>query len=164
MPAGNTYEAIATNTLASATSSVTFSSIPSTYTDLVLVYTGTTASGGWPSLRLNGDTGNNYSGTNMRGNGSVAGSSRFSNYNEIDLAMGSTLGTTQNNIIVHFMNYSNTTTNKTVLARTNNTSVETGAGVGMWRNTSAINSITIKTQSPDFSIGSTFSLYGIKAA
>jgi hypothetical protein len=160
----NTYEAIATQTLGSTTTSVTFSSIPGTYTDLVLIYDGTTASNGYLSIRFNGDTGTNYSATVIRGTGSAAGSTRFTSASEIDIAMGSTLSTSQNNAIIQVMNYSNTTTNKTLLARTNNAGVETGAGVGLWRSTSAINSITIKTNSPNFSIGSTFSLYGIKAA
>jgi hypothetical protein len=164
MAAGNTYVAIAEQTLGSVATSVTFSSIPSTYTDLVIVYDGTTASNAYPSIRFNGDTGTNYSATVIRGNGSAAGSTRFSSANEMDIAMGSPLSTSQNNIIIQVMNYSNTTTYKTVLARTNNASVETGAGVGLWRSTSAINSITIKTNSPNFAIGSTFSLYGIKAA
>ena len=164
MAAGNTYEAIATQTLGSAASSVTFSSITGTYTDLILIFDGTTASGGYPSLRFNGDTGTNYSATVMRGNGSAAGSTRYSTANEMDIAMGSPLSTSQNNIIIQVMNYSNSTTYKTILARTNNASVETGAGVGLWRSTSAITSVTLKSNSPNFDVGSTFSLYGIKAA
>ena len=70
----------------------------------------------------------------------------------------------QNNAIVQFQNYSNTTTYKTVLSRGNNASNLVEAFVGLWRSTSAITAIDIKTQSGNFSIGSTFTLYGIKAA
>ena len=65
------------------------------------------------------------------------------------------------------MNYSNTTTNKTVLARGNRASSGVVAQVGMWGNTSAITSITIDnvdSASANFVAGSTFTLYGIKAA
>jgi hypothetical protein len=159
-----TYEKIATQTLGSAASSITFSSITANWTDLILVFDGSTASNAYPSLRFNGDTGTNYSNTNFRGNGSSAQSTRFSSANEMDIAYGSPLSTTQTNFIIHFMNYSNSTTNKTVLARTNNADRETGAAVGLWRSTTAITSITLKTNSPNFNVGSTFTLYGIKAA
>ena len=160
----STYEPIATTTLGSAASSVTFSSISGSYTDLILVFAGTTASNAYPSLRFNGDTGTNYSNTNFRGNGTSAQSTRFNSANEMDIAYGSPLSTTQANFIIQIMNYSNTTTNKTVLARTNNADRETGAAVGLWRSTSAINSVTLKSNSPNFDVGSTFTLYGIKAA
>jgi hypothetical protein len=76
-----TYEPIATNTLSSAVASVTFSSISSAYTDLVLVVNGTSASAGDFSLQVgNGsiDTGTNYSMTALYGNGSTATSARSS--------------------------------------------------------------------------------------
>jgi hypothetical protein len=78
MPAGNTYEAIATQTLGSAAASVTFSSIPSTYTDLVLVCNFETSSNAIAGvyIQFNGDTSTNYSSTNLIGNGSTAESSR----------------------------------------------------------------------------------------
>lgn len=160
----STYTPIATTTLGSATNTVTFSSISGTYTDLILVFDGSTASNAYPSLRFNGDTGTNYSNTNFRGNGTSAQSTRFSSANEMDIAYGSPLSTSQTNFIIQFMSYSNATIYKTVLARTNNADRETGAAVGLWRSTSAITSITLKTNSPNFSVGSTFTLYGVKSA
>jgi hypothetical protein len=65
---------------------------------------------------------------------------------------------------VHFMNYSNTTTNKTVLGRSSAASGFVEAAVGLWRNTSAITSITATTGGQSYQTGSTFTLYGIKAA
>ena len=71
MPA--TYEPIATTTLGSAVNSFTFSSIPNTYTDLVLVVVvPTAASSGTFGLRFNSDTASNYSHTTLSGNGSSA--------------------------------------------------------------------------------------------
>jgi hypothetical protein len=83
MPAGNTYEAIATQTLGSAAASVTFSSIPGTYTDLVLVVAGTLTTGTENIvMQFNGDTGSNYSVTSLLGDGSTASSFRSSNINK----------------------------------------------------------------------------------
>jgi hypothetical protein len=80
MAAGNTYEAIATQTLGSAAASVTFSSIPGTYTDLVVVIAGTLTTGSDNvSFQLNGDSGANYSVTVLTGDGSTASSGRASN-------------------------------------------------------------------------------------
>ena len=164
MPAGNTYEAIATQTLGSATSTVTFSSIPSTYTDLIIVVNAKSA--GTPTIRLqfNSDTGSNYSSTILYGDGTSAGSVRVSNEASINIgAVVTEFGTT----IIHVMNYSNSTTYKTALGDYRMTSSaygEAGAKVGLWRSTSAISTIVISTASNTFSTGSSFSLYGIKAA
>jgi hypothetical protein len=170
MPAGNTYEAIATQTLGSSAASVTFSSIPQTYTDLVLVTNEKQT--GSPNIRasamqFNSDTGSNYSFTEMYGDGATAGSVRASTgriYYAYDVfADTSNFGLTT---ITHFMNYSNTTTNKTVLTRASNASGGgTSAMVGLWRSTAAISSIYLYLDNlSSFSTGSTFSLYGIKAA
>jgi hypothetical protein len=64
------------------------------------------------------------------------------------------------------MNYANTTTYKTVLARSNVTDFRVAAIVGLWRSTSAINTIQLRSDnsSYNFTTGSTFTLYGISAA
>lgn len=172
MPAGNTYEAIATQTLGSAAATVTFSSISSAYTDLVLICSAATSVAGWSLLlRFNSDTGSNYSTTQLIGTGSSALSSRGTNLAQIYLgyypdAFGQ-LG--NNSFIVNLQNYSNTTTFKTALCRTNNlsTSGATNAveqSVGLWRNTAAISTVSLTAGSGNILAGSTFSLYGIKAA
>lgn len=167
MAAGNTYEAIATQTLGSATASVTFSSIPSTYTDLVLV-TNVKAVSGTTDLvcRVNGDTGTNYSWTALAGNGGTAYSTRESNFSRGYLEYVAYIGSALNfNSITSFMNYANTTTYKTFLSRGNNASYGAGAVVNTWRSTSAITSILIYLDnSANLDTGSTFSLYGIKSA
>jgi hypothetical protein len=164
MPAGNTYESIATQTLGSATASITFSSIPATYTDLLMVFSGSATAISYISFRYNGDTGSNYSVTLIRGNGSAALSSRYSNITELYASEGATNDTTINNVIFQIQNYSNTTTYKTGLIRANNAGVSAEAGVGLWRNTAAINSLTVLSPSNNFATGSTFTLYGIKSA
>jgi len=166
MPAGNTYESIATQTLGSSTGSVTFSSIPSTYTDLVLVINATTNTGANTWIRCNGDTGANYSYIVMSGTGSAARASKDINKSEgllIDY-YGNPSSTPPNTTIVQFNNYSNTTTFKTVISRANRADSGVDAVVSLWRNTGAINSLTLRFTTATYSIGSTFSLYGIKAA
>jgi hypothetical protein len=166
MPAGNTYFAIAEQTLGSAATSVTFSSIPSTYTDLVLVisHTGTLATAE-ARLQLNSDTGSNYSWTQLYGNGSSAASYRVSNASNLPLLPNEASSTTvPSTMIVNLQNYSNTTTNKTLLYRSGISSLATSANVGLWRSTSAITSIYLFTPTSTFATGATFSLYGIKAA
>jgi hypothetical protein len=162
MAAGNTYEPIATTTLGSATANVTFSSISGSYTDLVLVINAGVSTTGAITVQLNADTGTNYSVTRLYGDGSTATSDRFSSQNYLDLSFFP--NTLNNNSIIHFMNYSNTTTNKTILARWNSTSYTT-AVVGLWRNTAAVNSIKLyNALGYNLIAGSTFSLYGIKNA
>jgi hypothetical protein len=157
----STYTPIATQTLGTATNSVTFSSISGTYTDLVLVFNGTVSANQYVALRLNSDTGSNYSWTRMDGDGSAAYSSRGTSTTFGRLGIGNPTNRTLT--ISHFMNYSNATTNKTVLSRSNTDFV--GALVNLWRNTAAITSITVLTTTADtFAVGSTFTLYGIKAA
>lgn len=164
MAAGITYTPIATTTTSSSVSDVTFSSISGSYTDLIIIIAGTTGSGvniGW---QANGDTGTNYSYTSLWGNGTSAGSFRESNISPNLLTYYGYFDGTQANIIAHFMNYANTTTFKTVISRANNTSNGTAANVGLWRSTSAINSIKLIARSGTFSSGTTLTLYGITAA
>ena len=170
MAAGITYTPIATTTLGSAASSVTFSTISGSYTDLIVVFSGT-AGGGNSNLILtfNSDTGSNYSWTDIEGNGTTAASYRLSNQTGIKFAYNLVAtGTSQCNTIMHIMNYSNTNTYKTALGRVNtptNATIYAGttAGVGLWRNTAAITSLTC-SNGDNWASGSTFSLYGIKSA
>jgi hypothetical protein len=168
MPAGNTYESIATNTVSgSSTATVTLSSIPSTYTDLVLVMNASSIGSGYynTSVQINGDSGNNYSDTLLGNSGASAFSFRYSNYNLtfLDYA-GSVTNNFSQNSIINFMNYSNTSVNKSYLIRTNSAGQELFAMAGLWRNTAAINSISINIYGTNFAAGTTISLYGIKAA
>ena len=165
----STYEPIATQTLGSATNSVTFSSISGTYTDLVLVANyGITASGYGLRMRLgNGsvDSGSNYSDTTLCGTGSVARSSQNSSVTSIVTTDPGLVSNSFSSImIINLNNYSNTTTYKTAMLRQNAADAEATAIVGLWRSTSAINTINLFVGSGNILAGSTFTLYGIKAA
>ena len=159
-----TYESIATTTLGSAQSSVTFSSISGSFTDLVLVcWAKVSANDKGLRLQFNGDTGSNYSWTQIYGDGTSAGSSRASNDTSVRFVNG--LMTDGGIGIAHIQNYSNTTTNKTVLGRGGMATNLVSSIVSLWRNTSAITSMVIKDDAGgNFASGSTFSLYGIKSA
>jgi len=166
MPA--TYEPIATTTLGTAASSVTFSSIPSTYTDLILIVSGSSTAGTTGRMRVgNGsvDTGSNYSFTSMDGNGTSALSTRFTSETSYAMQWYSQFSTAPDRVtneITHIMNYANTTTYKTVLSRAGGASDRLAAFVGMWRNTAAITTVTVTNLT--YPTGTTFNLYGITAA
>lgn len=166
MPAGSTYSTIATTTLGSATADYTFSSISGSYTDLVLIINGNTSVDNDIFIQVgNGsvDTGSNYSYTFIYGDGSSAASARVSS--SANMATGgiyaaSAAGT----VIAQFQNYSNTTTFKTMLSRSNSGNY-VQARVNLWRSTSAINTIKVFGQSAmTFNTGTTLTLYGITAA
>ena len=170
MAAGNTYTKIASTTLGSAASSVTFSSISSAYTDLVLIMSarGTTAALSRSVYFTTNITGTNYSSTWLIGNGSAAASSRYSNLGQGYLGYipaGLSSSNSRGTLIANFMNYSNTTTYKTVLSRGNVAEAETDAYVSLIRGTSALTTITVgEGGGNNFVAGSTFNLYGILAA
>jgi hypothetical protein len=159
MPAS--FEPIASTTLSAATASVTFSSIQQTFTDLVFVLNGST-SNATQNIRFqfNGDTGSNYSYTRVLGNGSAASSERQSS---ITSGGFGDWGTDRGMLHINIQNYSNTTTNKTTISRSSSEGF-VSAYVSLWRNTNAITSITfLKNLGGDFTSGTTFSLYGIRA-
>lgn len=165
----NTYVELDKVTLGSATNSITFSSIPSGYTDLIAICSVKATTGSNEVLRaqVNGDTGSNYSYTYLQGVSSGAESGRASNSTLILAQAGNQAITETANTFapytVQFMNYSNTTTNKTILARGAGTN-QAGASVSLWRNTAAITSIRFYIAAGNFDTGSTFSLYGIASA
>jgi len=153
-----TYTPLATVTLGASASSVTFSSIPATYRDLILVISATGTDSA-ERLRFNGDTGTNYSYVRMLGNGSTTASASLSGEDYIR-SISFSLETLYN-VIIQIMDYSATDKHKTTLGRGNNASTNTIATAGRWANTDAINSINYSLSSGSFASGSTFSIYGI---
>lgn len=163
MPA--TYEPIASTTLGSAASSVTFSSIPGTYTDLVVVGSGkATVGDNFVYFRYNGDTGSNYSRTELSGNGSSASSARGTN-ESASLVGAYKLNVDGNYFVASVMSYANTNVFKTALAAANYQDNTVYRFVNLWRSTAAITSLTVLIAgSSQFATGATLSLYGIKAS
>jgi hypothetical protein len=168
MPDTSTEIAIATTTLSSATTTITFNSIPGTYTDLRLVFTSKTSSAGESGyIRFNSDSGANYSVTFIAGEGSVAFSNRETPSNQICItdnqAVGSSTTIPQLSTVDVF-SYTGSTF-KTLLnsvSADQNGSGGTISRVGLWRNTSAITRIDVLTlTAATFSAGTTATLYGI---
>lgn len=164
-----TYEPIASQTLGTAAASAEFTSIPGTYTDLVLVmYATTTADTATGRLTFNGSGGTNYSFTNLEGTGSTAASGRGSSLESIRFTNNTGFDDSSPSTgVFHIMSYANTNVFKTVL----HSSADFGTSfpgvtrrVGLWRLTDAITSVKVETTGSTFKSGSTFSLYGIRAA
>jgi hypothetical protein len=173
MPAEATYEPIATQTLGSDQNSITFSSIPNTYTDLVFVVQAQSTAVGSNTngmrCRINGDTGNNYSYTSLNGNGTSPTSGKeFTVDYFIPGEIPQTSNADRNLCIFTILNYANTTTYKSILSR-GSSNQQTNASIGLWRSTAAVNSVSISRNFFVDSVskvksGSIVSLYGIKAA
>jgi hypothetical protein len=155
-----TYTLIDSEVLASDAASVTFSSIPADYRDLVLVFNGSTTFIGIGifQLVLNSDTGDNYKYVHMVGDGSSANSDSGSN-NQANI--GTTKNTSNNLSVVQIMDYSATDKHKTMLIRSDIAEVNTRAKAIRWASTSAVTSIVAKTNATSFATGSSFHLYGI---
>lgn len=160
--------ALATITLGSAASSVTFASIPATYRDLRLVsfvpsLTGSpTAAGAF--ARFNSDTGGNYNTVYAYGNGSSTGSGTETNSTTLFWGAFPAAGG-----IDHWdiLDYAQTDKHKSAIGRADGNGASTWMYAGRWASTSAITSITLTSPdsgSDQFGIGTTFALYGIVSA
>ncbi len=164
-----TYDKIASTTLSSTQSDVTFSGISGSYTDLVLVCQPiTTASYATTYIQFNNDTGSQYSWTNAGGDGSSSYAGRASNVTFARLDNGTySTNINDHNIIANFNSYSNTAFEKTFYSRASGAGTDQGAEmiVGLWRSTSAITSIKIyPSGGTTWASGSTFTIYGILKA
>jgi hypothetical protein len=170
----STYTLISSNVLSSSAASVTFSSIPSTYTDLVLRVSGRTTVTGQAmdvmTLQFNGLGGTSYSITRLTGNGSAAASSRNSGVDVINayyiLDAADATANTFGSVEVYIPSYT-IAQNKPVSVigsqENNLAAAYTAATAGLWQNTSAITQIAItSTGGGNLVSGSSFYLYGIK--
>lgn len=157
-----TYEPLASTTLTSSASSITFGGIPNTYTDLRVVLTGRTNAGvgSATTIRFNSDAATNYSWTYVSGNTSAASSTRATSQtsvigpyltNDANIATGN----------IDIFSYASSTL-KSVLVSMSNASFVRNA-VGLWLSTAAITSITLSNTNA-MEIGTTANLYGILKA
>ena len=164
-----TYTLINSSSLGSATASVTFSSIPATYTDLVIVSfaANTGGNGNGIAMQFNSDTASNYSKTYLYGDGTSSVSGRAANQTNMSISNMpiSSTGVFSTGI-ANIADYSNATTYKTVVSRGGaaNTGMLVIAYVGLWRSTAAITTITLFSDTGNLAANSTFKLYGIEAA
>jgi hypothetical protein len=165
MPDVSTEVAIATQTLGSAASSISFTSIPATYTDLRVVFT-------WvPSatsvnlfIRLNNDSTALYSDTYMTGNGTAASSgtdTASSSWTVNQLINPSATIPTFNTIDIFSYAGSTFKTGLITTSSDRNGSGYTQPEVGLYRSTTAITQVNLVASSGTFNIGTTATLYGI---
>jgi len=169
----NTYTLIASNTVGSGgVSSVTFSSIPATYTDLLVKLSGRCTTGTTRNLymNLNSDTGSNYPFRFLYGNGSSAGSSNSTSEGFSDVAWvgylgGSTItASTFGNVEIYIPNYAGATyksISSDSVYENNATAAYASMHAAIWNSTSAITSLTLKANSGNLAEFSTATLYGI---
>ena len=172
MPAP-TYVAIAKTVLTGTQSTVTFSGIPSTYTDLILSVSVRADSGGtgmYFLLNNEATSATNASYTFIQGNGSSASSSRGSAsviFLERSLVPNTNTSNTFSSIDIYIPNYAGSankiiSTTQVLENNTASTDVYVVGQAGRHSTTSAITQLDFKTTSGNFVSGSRFDLYGIK--
>ena len=175
------FESIATATGTGSSTSLTFSSIPSTYQHLQIrgigKATATTSRSGLLSVQCNSDTGANYAAHRLRGDGTsvLAGGNASTTYTYFQdcLAYSKTATPDMANIfgafIIDIHDYSSTSKYKTIRgfggvdANYSSVDFEINLISGLWMNTAAINSITLNANDP-LTTTTTFALYGIRGA
>lgn len=166
------FDSIAATTVgAGGAATITFSSIPSTYTHLQIRGIGSLSGDNESRIQINGDTGSNYAWHQMIASKATIGE---------DSSVSSSAGTSTTFIkgqvsydqfspfVFDILDYSNTNKNKTIrtLSGTENNNASLNSYVrfssGLWINTTAISSVTIYAASGNFAQNSSFALYGIK--
>ena len=168
--AAPTYVKIASQTVASASSTVTFSNIPQGYTDLIIFANPIATAGNYDfAVRYNEDSGSNYSWTAIAFNSDNSASPYASRGSNTTSIATNTNIATVNPYPINFQiqNYSNSTTYKSSISKIARETYATSITTGIWRNTAPITSVTFVLTgggSTTFKAGASFNLYGIKAA
>jgi len=168
-----TYTAIATVTVGSGgASSITFSSIPQSYTDLLVKLSTRSNQASGPDyvyLQFNSNTStSNYQGIFLRGNGSTVASSSNTTEGKIRAAITTTSGETTStfsNCEIYIPNYTssnNKSTSSDWVPENNATATFMGITAGLWTQTSAITSMQLSLSSGSFVQHSTAYLFGIR--
>lgn len=179
MPAGATYDSLATTTVSgTSTTSITLNNISQSYTDLVVVCNMFWSNQDTTYIRFNNDSGNNYSAQQLvvDVNNTVSSDST----SNISAGFMGRFGTNEPNPpftatpitfgtqIIHINNYTNTGSFKAALCRNSNYSRPPyGLGIHaiLWRSTAAISRIDLVADGSSYVMpGSTITLYGITAA
>ena len=162
-----TYEPIASQTLGSDSSTVSFTSIGADWTDLIVVIHARNTNASTDRqiyCRFNGDSGSNYSYTDIRGNGSAVTSNRGSSTTFILSGLAEDADDAYSISVIQVMSYASTSVYKTTLVAGASAGNRVDRTVGLWRDTSAVTSIDLALNGDSYKAGSTFSLFGIKAA
>jgi hypothetical protein len=174
---GAAYESIASATGTGSSGTITFSSIPSTYTSLqiraIMRSSATGTSISQSNLTFNSDSGNNYAQHGINGNGSFADVESYATGGYAGILLSGTVaraGLTSGimgTLILDIHNYASTSQYKTIRSLAGgdaNGSGRVALNSGLWLSTSAINSITLSAISGNWTTDTIISLYGIKGA
>jgi hypothetical protein len=168
---GGSYDSIASVTASAGATTITFSSIPSSYTHLqIRGFTNTSGTGSYSKIYFNGDTTTaNYRSHSLRGDGATASAADYTGYGGVlgfvQAGMGNS--TSWASSVLDILDYGNTNKNKTTRLLEGvdfNGSGSVEFYSGLWMSTAAITSVTLAVSGQTYSAGSTFALYGIKAA
>jgi hypothetical protein len=165
---GKDFDSIATITPYTTTTTVVFSSIPSTYRHLQLRASAASAGAANMTIRLNGDTGNNYSWHYLEGNGASTSAGGGENGNYMLGPVTTNTASAYTGIIIDFLDYKDTNKNKTVRTLSgvdlngSSTWLNMFSGVQYNSPSSPISSITITLGGSTFAANSHWALYGIK--
>jgi len=163
------FESIASANGTGSSGTITFSSIPSTYTSLQIrgMYSAATTSGVGLYVIVNSDSSSNYAYHTLYGNGSTANAFGAITQNKVYATFGTVSTTTRGVVIADIHNYASTTQNKTLRffsGEDANGSGTVDLASGLWLSTSAINSVSIVLEGDSFSTTTQFALYGIKGS
>jgi hypothetical protein len=160
----STYKALATITLGSTDSNITFSSIPSTYRDLIIIAQGTVSGSAGLRMRFNNDSANNYTYHGFSGGTQTSAERNISGINTFPMSWMTLASGQIFYYSVNIMDYSATDKHKTVLLRTSeNNSALTSAWSMRWASTNVVNEVNLFLASNSFNAGTTFSLYGVNS-
>jgi len=165
-PVTGSYESIATSS-PSGVSTITFSSIASSYASLQLRIFHLEPTNGGLRIRFNSDTGSNYTYHELQGNGSAASAAGYAtgSFSGFAYSWTTTSTTAPHAGIIDVLDYASTTKYKTIRG-INGQDTNGGGAISLastlWLSTSAVNSITILSTAGNYGSGTTFALYGIK--
>jgi hypothetical protein len=151
----STYIALGTATVTSD-SSITFSSIPATYRDLVVIVACSNSGTSNLSMRFNGDTGSNYTMLRMF---AFSGGGPTTDYYTGDKSEGGNIYAEQFLVHANILDYSATDKHKIILSRNLASGTSIFYHANRWANTNAINQIEVLPNGG--SLTGTISLYGI---
>lgn len=160
-----TYDPIATTTLGSTATTITFSSISSAYTDLRLVFVGKASTNDDFRLTFNGSSALNYARTDLYSDGATAASARAQGGADIRIASSDGLDGNIAFCTIDIFSYAGSGKKMCLITYSHD---KNGSGyiyrqVGRWNLTDAITSLRL-TQNASFAVGTTATLYGIKNA
>lgn len=155
----STYTAIASTTLTNSASTITFNSIPSTYTELFLSVHGKYSVYATTGIQFNGSSsGYGY----LRQLGYVSTNLGFYNDHPASYAGTGVWDNEWSALEIWIPGYKDTNNRKTFIAKGYLRAIDVTLNVGTWTTTSAINSITL-TGNATYQAGTTATLFGVLA-